>query len=286
MFTSADGTSIQGWCNDGIGVPLVVSNGLGTPPEAWPALVRPGSGFRVWTWYYRGTGGSARPADPRRIGVTDHMADLHALVEHQHIERAVVACWSLGVNVAFEFARRHPERVAGLFAVAGVPGGTFRAMGGPLRIPHRLRQPVSLAATHLLRRLGPGLSWASRRVPLTERTVRLLRYSGMLLPPARSDVLIPALREFRRHDFRWYFTLAIEAAKHQPMDLSFVEVPTMLVAGRYDLLTSMQDMVRACQQIPAAELTVLPGSHFLPLEFPEELAERLRWLVERTDVAA
>jgi 3-oxoadipate enol-lactonase len=105
-----------------------------------------------------------------------------------------------------------------------------------------------------------------------------------VLPRATPDRLVPTLQEFREHDFRWYFTLAIGAAEHEPMDLAFVQVPVTLVAGRYDVLTSMHDMVDAASRIPHAELHLLPGSHFLPLEFPEELATELRRLAERTDL--
>jgi pimeloyl-ACP methyl ester carboxylesterase len=69
------------------------------------------------------------------------------------------------------------------------------------------------------------------------------------------------------------------------MDLAFIKVPVTLVAGRYDVLTSMHDMVEAASRIPHAELHLLPGSHFLPLEFPDELAAELRRLAERTDLA-
>jgi pimeloyl-ACP methyl ester carboxylesterase len=130
-FAGADGTTIRGWSNDAVsGVPVVVANGLGTPPAAWPALVPRDSGYDVSTWYYRGTGGSERPADPARITVADHVGDLLALMDARSVDRALVLCWSIGVNVAFELAERHPDRVAGLLAVAGVPGGTFGAMSG------------------------------------------------------------------------------------------------------------------------------------------------------------
>lgn len=284
-FTSGDGTAVVGWRNDGDGLPVVISNGLGTPPAAWPSVIKPDSGFRVATWYYRGTAGGAVPADRSRIRIEDHCDDMLALMDHEGIDQALVACWSLGVNVGFEFARAHPDRVAGLMAVAGVPGGSFRAMFGPLRVPRRFRHDLGVAAARLGRRVGPQLSWLSARVPLNRVTATVINHTGFVLPAARPERLIPALEEFRDHDFRWYFTLAIAAARHQPMDLAFMQVPTTLVAGRHDVLTSMHDMIEAASRIPHAELHLLPGSHFLPLEYPDELCGELRRLAERTSLA-
>jgi pimeloyl-ACP methyl ester carboxylesterase len=283
--TSHDGTGIVGWRNLAAAddLPVVISNGLGTSPWAWPTVVRNGGGFRVVTWYYRGTVGE-RPADESRITIEDHVADMVALMDHEGIDRALIACWSLGVNVGFEFARAHPDRVAGLMAVAGVPGGTFRAMFGPLRVPKRFRHDLGVAAARLGRRLGQQLSWVSGRIPLNRATAGVINHSGFVLPAAKPDRLIPALQEFREHDFRWYFSLAVAAAEHEPMDLAFITVPVTLVAGRYDVLTSMHDMVEAASRIPHAELHLLPGSHFLPLEYPDELAAELRRLAERTDL--
>ena len=284
--TSHDGTRIVGWRNLAAAddLPVVISNGLGTNPKAWPTVVRDGGGFRVATWYYRGTVGD-RPSDESRISIEDHVGDMLALMDHEGIERALVACWSLGVNVGFEFARAYPERVAGLMAVAGVPGGTFQAMFGPLRVPKRYRHVLGVAAARLGRRLGPQVSWVADHIPLNRVTANVINHSGFVLPAAKADRLIPALEEFREHDFRWYFNLAVAAAEHEPMDLGFVDVPVTLVAGRYDVLTSMHDMVEAASQIPHAELHLLPGSHFLPLEYPDELASELRRLAERTDLA-
>jgi pimeloyl-ACP methyl ester carboxylesterase len=170
-------------------------------------------------------------------------------------------------------------------AVAGVPGGTFRAMFGPLSVPRRFRHGLGVAAARLGRRLGPQLSWLSAHIPLNAATANVINHSGFVLPAATPDRLIPALEEFRQHDFRWYFSLAIAASEHAPMDLAFVKVPVTLVAGRYDMLTSMHDMVEAASRIPHAELHLLPGSHFLPLEYPDELAAELVRLAERTGLS-
>lgn len=283
-LTSSDGTVLKAWRNDQPGVPLLIANGLGTTPEAWPALVRDGSGYDAVSWYQRGTFGSQRPADRSRIRVEDHVEDAVALLDSQGIDRALVACWSIGVNVAFEVAHRHPERVAGIMAVAGVPGGTFATMGAPLRVPRRLRKPVALAAARAGLRVGPLLSWLTPRIPVNERTAWVVAHSGFMLPAARPEVVVPMLEQFLRHDWRWYGRLAVAAAEHEPMDLSFVTCPVTLVAGRHDVLTSMHDVVACAAKIPHAQISVLPGSHFLPLEYPEELHEALDDLARRAEV--
>src|SRR4051794_14569140 len=185
--TSHDGTRVTGWRNLAADddLPVVISNGLGTPPTAWPTVARASSGFRTITWYYRGTGGGDRPADESRITIEDHVGDMLALMDHEGIDRALVVCWSLGVNVGFEFARAHPDRVAGLMAVAGVPGGTFQAMFGPLRVPKRFRHDIGVAAARLGRRLGGQLTWVSRHVPLNRLTAGIINHSGFVLPAAR-----------------------------------------------------------------------------------------------------
>jgi pimeloyl-ACP methyl ester carboxylesterase len=268
---SADGTSIRAWRNDSPGIPLVIANGLGTIPEAWPSLVAEGSGYDTVTWYHRGTFGSERPEDLSRIRVEDHVDDMVAVMDAQGIERALVACWSIGVNVAFEFLHRHPERVAGIMAVAGVPGGTFSTMGGPLRIPRRLRKPISVRLAKSGKYLGPAVTKLTARLPVNERLAWLLTHSGFMMPSAKPDVVAAMLDTFLRHDWQWYTRLAVAAAKHDPMDLHFVRCPVTLVAGKHDVLTSMHDVIACAATIPHAQISVLNGSHFLPLEYPEQL---------------
>jgi pimeloyl-ACP methyl ester carboxylesterase len=94
------------------------------------------------------------------------------------------------------------------------------------------------------------------------------------------------LAEFLRQDWRWYMRLAVAAAEHQTMDLSFVRCPTTLVAGKHDVLTSMDDVIDVASKIPQAQITVLPGSHFLPMEYPELISAALDELTRRSDLSA
>ena len=61
-------------------------------------------------WNYRGHGRSALPADPDRISVEDHGADLDAVRRHIGDPPVVLIGHSFGTQVALEAYRRRPTR--------------------------------------------------------------------------------------------------------------------------------------------------------------------------------
>jgi len=285
-FTSADGTELLGWTNGGKGPAVVVCNGLGVPPEAWPRLLDPHCGYRVVGWNHRGGLGSGRPADPQRIRVEDHVADALALMEHTGIDRALLVAWSLGVNVSFEIAAEHPDKVAGMLMCAGVPGGTYDAAFATLMVPRPLRKTSGLMVSRVGQLLGKPLNLLAHNVPKGNTFAEILRHSGFMLPSARTKDVVPWIRSFLEHDFEWYFRLMVAAGDHEPMDPSFLTCPITVVAGGFDVMTSMRDVVAFAHRIDQAEVHVLQGTHFIPLEFPDEIMAMLDGLLMRSDLLA
>ena len=109
---------------------MVLCNGLGTSAVGLAGAAAARLRRPVVSWNHRGTGGSDRPADPAHCGIEAFVEDALSVMDHFGVDRAPVMGWSMGVNTMFELAFRHPERVSGLFAVAGVPGDTFATMLG------------------------------------------------------------------------------------------------------------------------------------------------------------
>ena len=68
------------------------------------------------------------------------------------------------------------------------------------------------------------------------------------------------------------------------MDPSFVQCPITVVAGGFDVMTSMRDVVAFAQRIDHAEVHVLNATHFVPLEFPDEIMAMLDGLLVRSDL--
>ena len=279
--TSADGTRLRAWTNDAEGPAVLLCNGLGTNAYAWPALLDRQSGVRVVSWNHRGVGGSDRPADPERVGVDAFVEDALAVLDEAGIDRCVVAGWSIGVNTAFELASLHPERVTGLFAVAGVPGGTFSSMGAPLMLPRPVRRPIAVGVARTLEHLGRWVTPVSSRLPVGRVAVQLLTHSGFMLPVADTTDVRRAVKEFLTTPVDWYMHLARAAAEHPRVSLRTIRVPTTFVAGHYDVLASAHDMRTAAERIPDAAYVLLHGSHFLQLEHPDTVHEQLLMLVSR-----
>ncbi len=280
QVTSSDGTVVEAWTNAVEDGPVVLlCNGLGTNPYAWPALLDPACGIRVVSWNHRGVGRSARPEDAARVGMDAFVEDALAVMEAFDLERVVVAGWSIGVNTAFELALRHPERVSGLFAVAGVPGGTFASMGAPLFIPRPLRRPITVTTARAMKIAAPALTLVARRIPMGPVSTTVLRFSGFMFPTARPAEVRRAVREFLTTPIDWYMHLALHASQHGRVSLSGVSVPAVFVAGKYDVLADTKDMRTAAERIDGATYRELLGTHFLPLERPGAVVQMLRELL-------
>jgi pimeloyl-ACP methyl ester carboxylesterase len=169
---------------------------------------------------------------------------------------------------------------------AGVPGGTFDAAFAYLMVPKPLRKTSGLVVSRAGQAMGKPLTMLARSVPKGNTFAEILRHSGFMLPSARTKDVVPWIRSFLEHDFEWYFRLMAAAADHDPMDPSFVQCPITVVAGGFDVMTSMRDVVAFAQQIPHAEVHVLQATHFVPLEFPDEVMAMLDGLLMRSDLTA
>ena len=285
---SADGTRLRAWTNDtdgsleAAGAPVVLlCNGLGTNAYSWPSLLADECEVRVISWNHRGVGGSARPSDPARCGVPEFVEDALAVMDDAGIDACPLMGWSIGVNTMFEFTARHPERVTGLFAVAGVPGGTFASMLAPLGVPRFAREAITVNLARTMEALGPALSVVADHIAWGPIAGELLTHSGFMLPTPDVANTRRTVKELLSTPIEWYMHLAVATSAHQRVSLSSIDVPTSFVAGRWDLLASSKDMRTAAERMPDADYVELRGTHFIGMEKPAEVYELLLQLLDR-----
>ena len=99
---------------DPAGAPVVLLHGLTLSSLTMERLAASLEDHRVLLLDLHGHGRSTKPHDPGRYLVSEFADDVVALLDHLEIEEAVVGGLSLGANVAYDVALRHPERVRAL----------------------------------------------------------------------------------------------------------------------------------------------------------------------------
>jgi len=282
---SDDGTTLRAWTNDPDGVidgtTVVLCNGLGTNAFCWPALLDPDCGVRIVSWNHRGVGGSDRPADPSHVEIENFVEDGLSVMDHFGIDAAVLMGWSMGVNTMFELASRHPERVRGLFAVAGVPGDTFSTMLAPLHLPHVVAHAVTVNLARTMTIAGKALSPLARRVPVGPKVIAALSHSGFMFPVRDPELAEVAIKEFLTTPLDWYFHLALSTSRHARVRLSSITAPALFVAATFDVLAGARDMATAAARVSEGTYVELRGSHFIQMEQPEVVHQLLLDFLDR-----
>jgi len=104
-------------------LPVLLSHGYGSSSAMWAGNLAALARDRlVVTWDIRGHGFSASPEDPALYSHAASVADMAAVLDACHIDRAAVGGLSLGGYLSLAFWLAHPERVGALLLFDTGPG--------------------------------------------------------------------------------------------------------------------------------------------------------------------
>jgi proline iminopeptidase len=235
----------------GAGPPtLVMHGGLGIDHTAYRGLDTLAACLRLVYYDHRGNGRSSRPA-PAELTMEAWANDGAALARHvAGSDPVVVIGHSFGGFIAQEMAIRHGGAVRALILVATTPGqlgvGEDPAPGGP---------PIPDEFVDLL-----------HEMPATdeELAIGMARLAPAYLHEVPAERLTSLMAEtvFSATAMRRGFE---ELATWSAVDrLHGVDIPTLVIAGRYDAFTSWPQADRIAAHLPHAEVVVLERSGHFP----------------------
>lgn len=235
----------------------------------WDDLARMAS---VAHWNYRGHGRSANPADPERIGVDAHVADLDAVRREIGDPPVVLVGHSFGTQISLEAYRLRPEGVRGIVLLCGSYGRVTHTFKNSDVLANVLPKLSELATKHP--RLTRAL-WS--RVP-PKTALRVALFTGEIDPRTvnPSDVE-PYFHHVAHVDFPMFTRMLAAAGEHSAEDLlPSIDVPVLIVAGDRDSFTPPDLSRHMAETLPKAELVMLTGgTHVAPLEQHELVALRI-----------
>lgn len=202
----------------------------------------------------RGMGLSEAPENGYSMDV--YADDLAALLDVLGIERVVLCGLSMGGYIAFEFIRRHRERVAALVIMdSRAEADSPEREASRNDMIARVRRGEAKA---LVEELAPIFLAEDAHTNVQKRLKEMMQRT----PPAGIIGALEAIRD-RPDSTRLLQSLA--------------NLPTLLLIGEHDRRTPFASMQTMANHIPNAKLGMIPNAgHVPPIENPEKTADRLR----------
>lgn len=252
--------------DEGSGRAVVLLHGHTLDRRVWlpvvPHLLK--AGIRVIRPDLRGHGRSSRPDFDYHH--SHHAADVVALLDAVHVERAAVVGFSFGGGVALEMALTHPSRVGSLGLLATVmPDRPFEpAFMESLRDVARAIRADGIAAAMA----GP---WDAN--PL---------FAHSFTKDGIREAVAAIVAGFPGAEFLATKRDRVERDWTIPERLGEIAVPTRVMVGECEMDGFRAYSDEAALNIPGAALEVVPDcGHLLPLEAPDAVAEMILGLFRR-----
>ena len=253
----------------GDGPLLVFMHGIGGNRTNWTEQVErfADEGFRAVAWDARGYGGSDDYDGP--LDFSDFSRDLLRLLDHYGVEKAHLCGLSMGGRIAQDFHALFPERIATLTLVSTFAGQSNFS-------PEERERFVALR----LKPLAEEGKEPKDIAPVVAKTL-----IGPNATEAQYQRLVASMAAL--HKDSYMKTVRATSMFERTADLASIKVPTLLVYGDGDSLTTPEIGQRLHAAIAGSEYVVLPGAgHLVNLEQPKEFEDiLLAFLAKHRDLA-
>ena len=196
--------------------------------------------------------------------LTEYTEDLAVLLNQLNLERVYINAHSMGASIATLFLNRYPQKVekailtcSGIFEYDEKAFAAFYKFGG------------------LVVKFRP--KWLGK-IPLADRMF-MARFLHSPIPKSERQAF---LEDFINADYQAalgtiFTSVSKEQAEFMPQEFAKLTVPTLLVAGEYDIIIPAELGKKAAALNDQVELAIIPNTaHFPMLEDAETYLARVR----------
>lgn len=249
---------------EGEGAPVVLLHGFPDSADLWrnqiPALVE--RGFRVVAPDLRGFGDSDKPEDVAAYSLTEHLADIGAILDRLGFARAHIVGHDWGAVIGWFIATFMPERVDHLVALSvGRVGTRERRLSDLARLWYMFMFQFDEVEDFLSRDDWTNFRRWAADSPDAEVYVERL---------AKPGALRAALGIYRAN-------AGPSVLLSAPVDLPKIAVPTLGVWGARDFALSEEQMTASANDVegPWRYERFDDAGHWIPTETPNRLNDLL-----------
>jgi len=244
------------------GLPVVFIHGFPFSQEMWKQQVAALSPS-CWVITYDVRGHGQSEVGDGQYAIEFFVDDFIALLDHLKIDKAVVVGLSMGGYIALRAIERNPERFRAL-ALCDTRSEADSDEGKIKRVAH-----IRLVKAEGVKKFAEGFVkavFAQETFETKPETVAFIqRVIEKTSPLAIAGTLI-----------------AMAARTDTTASLSSINVPTLILVGEHDALTTVSAAKLMHEKIPQSELHVIPkAAHLSNLENPDEFNRYLSNFLQR-----
>lgn len=260
-YRTSGGPMTHGERGKGSGDPLILLHAFPLNRRMWAPQVEALSEVRrIITPDYPGFGRSPRP--PAQPDVRYYAQQVKDLMDALRLESVVLGGLSMGGYVAFACLRLFPERISALLLANTRPEPDSEEVKEARR---EMARRVAEDGVGVLPRLQMERLLAPRTL---ENDKAIVEYVREMILESSPDGVVAALGAMR------------ERPDSTEM-LSDIQVPTLVIGGEEDALSTPKVMARMAAKIPGSRRLTLGGAgHLSNLEAPKEFNAALRRFLE------
>jgi len=267
-------------------VTLVFAHGYALNLDCWHFQREAFRGKHRMAFYDQRSHGRSQRSDREHATIDQLGDDLARVIETVAPKgKVVLVGHSMGGMSIVAFAERHPElfakRVAGVALVATTAGGLRPHRTVSRWIPDRIGEVVAPRLIAALAK-APELVDSARRPGsnIGFLVADMFAFGSKDVPAAEVEFLDEMLAGTKFDVLAEFFPNFTEFDKYEHL-ATFEGVPTTIVCGTKDRLTSIDHSRRMAEQLPSARLVECPGAgHMVIFEAREQVNEALEDLVE------
>jgi pimeloyl-ACP methyl ester carboxylesterase len=196
--------------------------------------------------------------------IRNYTTVLHQLMTQLNIRHFDVVGHSYGATISIIYAALHPQSVGKLVLISpGLPEESFAGFLAKSQLELAKVLPKSWRKAWLTSPLIEVLSTFSLIKSVShKRRLELLRLGLRNAKEQHAHVIIEGLSSFLQ-------TPILPLARH-------IEAPTYILAGEFDIITSLKSQVVLSQTIPSARLEMIPDiGHMAHMERPKTVSRMI-----------
>jgi 3-oxoadipate enol-lactonase len=249
------------YVDEGRGAPVVLLHGFPLDHTMWSNQIAALAGqYRVIAPDLRGFGksplGQTSPTDG--ISMEAYADDVAELLDAVGVhEKIVVAGFSLGGYIAWQFVRKHGERLRALIACdTRAAADSDEARAGRIKMAEKIAEWGSARVAEMM---GPKL-FAPQTFETQPETVAAVR---RVVEESETEAIGAAQR-------------GMAARPDVTSLLPKIQVPMLFIVGEHDAISTREEMAAMAQAVPNAKFVIIPNAgHMAPMENPGAVNEAL-----------